>query len=172
MQYVIQFTKEGKYIRHWGGFGQGNSQFDCVHGIAVDYRKQNKPTLIITSRNQNMFKRFTLDGQYLNTIHLPGSFVCRPVIKDKFLYTAVYRSGNNLNFGSGYLTILDENDRVISSPVGSEPTYINNNLQTQYQDNHTFIHPHDVCVDNEKNIYVCQWKAQKTYPIKLKQIKA
>ena len=169
LQFVIQYDSSGKYIRHWGGKGRENHQFDCVHGIAIDYRK-SEPTLIITSRNENVFKRFTMDGQYISTIKLPGSFVCRPVIKDDKLYAAVFRSGTNMNFGSGYITILDENDRVISTPGGSEPIYENGVLQTQHQAVDAFIHPHDVCILPDKSIIVCQWKAGGLYPIKLEPV--
>lgn len=167
LQFVIQYNYRGQYIRHWGGLGETNDKFDCVHGITVDNRNATNPTLVITSRNHNALKRFTLDGQYLTSISLPGSFVCRPVIKDKFLYAAVFRSGTNTNFGSGYITILDEDDKVVSTPGGSKPEYINGILQTQDQDSAIFIHPHDVCVDNNGNIIVCQWKSGQTYPIKL-----
>ena len=30
-----------------------------------------------------------------------------------------------------------------------------------------FKHCHDVCVDEEENVYVCQWNADRSYPIKL-----
>ena len=170
LQFVIQYNKHGQYLRHLGGFGDANEQFNCVHGIAIDYRKPGEPTLIITSRNHNAFKRFTLDGNYLSTISLPGSFVCRPVIKGQYLYAAVFRSGSNVNFGSGYITILDQNDRVVSSPGASEPIYSNGILQDQHQEDAIFIHPHDVCIDEDENIIVCQWKAEQTYPIKLKKI--
>lgn len=171
LQYVIQYNSTGEYIRHWGGKGNNDEQFDCVHGIAIDTRKENEQTLLITSRNHNAFKRFTLDGHYIETIALPGSFVCRPVIKGKFIYAAVFRSVGNMNFGSGYITILDENNHVISTPGGTEPVYIDDKLQRQTQQEKVFIHPHDVCVDDDENVYVCQWKADRTYPIKLERVR-
>jgi hypothetical protein len=167
---VIQYSGKGEYIRHWGGPGNAEGQFDCVHGIVVDRRKENDPSLLITSRNHNAFKRFTMEGVYLETISLPGSFVCRPVIKGENIYAAVFRSESNLKSGSGYITILDKNNKVISTPGGTEPTYHNNNFETQQQATNTFIHPHDVCIDSDENIYVCQWKANKTYPIKLVRV--
>lgn len=169
-QFVIQYDRLGKYIRHWGGYGQDDGHFDCVHGVAVDLRDVAVPSLIITSRNHNSFKRFSLDGCYLSTISLPGSFVCRPVISGDLLYAAVFRSGTNTNVGSGYITILDRDDRVISTPGGSKPIYHGTMLQEQYQENNIFIHPHDVSVDTEGNIIVCQWKARNSYPIRLKKI--
>jgi peptidylamidoglycolate lyase len=171
LQVVIQYNADGKYIRHWGGKGNGNGEFDCVHGIAIDDRNPDQITLLITSRNHSMIKRFSLTGAYLNSILLSGSFVCRPVIKDKNIYAAVFRSGNNMNFGSGYITILDENDQVISTPGGTSPIYKYGLLQTQQQaTTPTFIHPHDVCIDEKGDIYVPQWNANKTYPIKLHKI--
>lgn len=169
LQFVIQYDRNGNYIRHWGGKGRENHQFDCIHGIAIDYRNA-EPTLIITSRNENVFKRFTLDGQYISTVKLPGSFVCRPKISGNLLYAAVFRSGTNMNFGSGYITILDENDRVISTPGGSEPIYENGVLQAQHQEVDAFIHPHDVCILPDNSIVVCQWKAEALYPIKLEPV--
>lgn len=170
LQYVIQYNYKGEYIRHWGGKGDGNDQFDCVHGIAVDERTKGNPTLLITSRNHNCFRRFTMDGMYIETIALPGSFVCRPVIKGKMIYAAVFRSGYNTNRGSGYITILDANNRVVSTPGGSAPEYEHGALLPQQQAEKLFIHPHDVCVDDEENIYVCQWNAGKTYPVKLQRV--
>ena len=171
LQFVIQYNSVGQYIRHWGGLGNADDQFDCVHGIAIDNRDAENPTLLITSRNHNAFKRFTLDGQYIETISLPGSFVCRPVIFERFLYAAVFRSGSNTNFGSGYITILDEHNKVVSTPGGSMPKYVDGVLQAQHQEKPVFIHPHDICVDNDGNIIVCQWKANQTYPIKLEKVK-
>ncbi len=170
LQYVIQYDKNGIYKNHFGGKGNADEQLDCVHGIAIDFRSSDEPVLIITSRNHNAFKSFTIEGRYLETINLPGSFVCRPVIKGKYLYAAVFRSVTNTNLNSGYITILNEHNQVISTPGGTAPYYVDGKLEVQHQQEKVFMHPHDVCVDDEGNIYVCQWKANKTYPIKLKKV--
>lgn len=171
LQYVIQYNHKGEYIRHWGGLGDVDEQFNCVHGIAIDTRNASGSSLLITSRNHNAFKRFTMEGVYISTITLEGSFVCRPVIKGKNMYAAVFRSGSNTNIGSGYITILNENDEVISTPGGTEPKYKNGCLEAQHQqEKGIFIHPHDVCIDDEENIYVCQWNSNKSYPMKLERV--
>jgi peptidylamidoglycolate lyase len=168
-QFVIHYDSKGNYIRHWGGRGDGPYQFDCVHGVAIDYRK-GTPTLLLTSRNHTALKRFTMDGQYLDVINLPGSFICRPVIRGNNVYGAVFRSERNDNSGSGYITIIDENDRVVSTPGGTEPVYIDGRLQPQKKADDTFIHPHDVCVDGDENLYIPQWKSNKTYPLLLERL--
>lgn len=170
LQYVIQYSRTGEYIRHWGGKGNAANLFDCVHGITIDQRDKNNPSLLITSRNHNAFKRFTMEGVYIETISLPGSFVCRPVIKGEYIYTAVFRSESNMKLASGYITILDKNNNIISTPGGTAPVYHNNKPEPQRQATGTFIHPHDVCIDDDENIYVCQWKANRSYPLKLERV--
>lgn len=168
-QFIIQYNSQGQYIRHWGGRGPNEYNFNCAHGIAIDKRSGTEPTLLITSRNDNAFRRFTLDGHYLSSIYLPGSFVCRPVVHGQNVYAAVFRSEHNQNFGSGYITILNSQDEVVSSPGATAPVYIQNKLQPQKKESSTFIHPHDVCVDEDENIYVPQWNSNKTYPLMLER---
>ena len=49
--------------------------------------------------------------------------------------------------GTGFVTILDKNNKVISNIGGSEPVYTNGVLQPMRQTEKIFIHPHDVCVE-------------------------
>ncbi|MEM9824265.1 MAG: hypothetical protein AAF985_24485, partial [Bacteroidota bacterium] len=51
--------------------------------------------------------------------------------------------------------------------IGEEPQYREGQLQSMYQTLKIFRHPHDVCVDDDENLYVAQWNAGQTYPIKL-----
>ena len=53
--FVCQFSKEGEFIRKFGGKGEGEAQFMTAHGITVDYRNPENPTLLITSRARNCF---------------------------------------------------------------------------------------------------------------------
>ena len=172
LNYVTQYDKNGKLIRYWGGKGDTDATFDCCHGIVVDRRNASTPTLLITDRRHNALKRFTLDGKYVSTIALPGSYICRPVIHRENIYGAVFRSTSDSYPDSGYITILDKNDRVISTPGGTEPIYQGNKLTEQRKDRSTstFLHPHDVLVDEDDSIYVAQWASRKTYPIKLERV--
>jgi hypothetical protein len=172
-QYFLQYDKNGNFIRKFGGPGQGDSQFSTAHGIAIDQRGGKEPTLLCTSRGHNSFKRFSLDGEYLETIFLPGAFVCRPVIHGENLFAGVCWS--RLRYleqtdNSGFVTILDKDNRVVSNPGGTAPEYRNGELQLMVQSQPVFKHCHDVCIDQDENIYVCQWNAGKTYPIKLTRV--
>ena len=172
-QFILQYDYDGKFIRKFGGSGNDDEQFSTAHGVTIDDRNPTNPTLLCTSRGHNSFKRFTLDGEYLETIFLPGAFVCRPVIDGENIYSGVCWSRLrylNQTPNSGFVTILDGNNRVISNPGGTRPEYRNGELQIMVQDQPIFDHCHDVCIDEDKNIYVCQWNAGKSYPVKLERV--
>lgn len=174
--YILHYDARGRYIRHFGGRNNANKEHNLLnaHGVALDLRDAKNPTLICTSREENCFKVFTLDGQFIRRIDLPGMFVCRPVIDDKNIYAGVCWSkdaAGNRNQNSGFITILDENNKVVSSPGGMAPVYKGNTLQPTLQALvPVFQHGHDVCVDDDKNLYVCQWRANYTPPVKLTRV--
>jgi DNA-binding beta-propeller fold protein YncE len=89
LDFIMQYDSQGNFIRYFGGKGTGDEHFDCCHGITIDSRGDKEPTLLITSRSTNSFKRFTMDGKHLETISLPSCYICRPVLKNDTLYFAV-----------------------------------------------------------------------------------
>ncbi len=169
--FVIQYDSKGKYIRHFGGRGDKEENLLNAHGITIDTRdKHTGPVLIVTSRQQNAFKRYTMEGKYLSTIPLPGAWVCRPVINGDYLYAAVLQSSNAVNKQSGFVTILDKDFRVVSNLGGTEPIYTDGKLQEMQQTVKAFQYPHDVCIDDEQNLYIAQWNSGHVYPYKLEPI--
>jgi hypothetical protein len=111
-----------------------------------------------------------MDGKLLEVMHLPGACVCRPVIKGDYLYAAVLRSPNLDTVNSGFVTILDKNNKVVSNLGGAAPVYNEGVLQPMSQTEKIFTHPHDVCVDDEGSIYVAQWASGKVYPYKFTRV--
>lgn len=168
-QYIIHYDEKGKIKNYFGGKGETTAHLDNAHGITID-KRQATPTLIITDRTRNCFKRFSLDGKLLEVIALPGACVCRPVIKGDYLYAAVLRSPSLNDANTGFVTILDKNNKVVSNIGGSEPVYQNGQLQPMRQADKIFANPHDVCVDDEENLYVAQWASGKVYPYKFTRV--
>ncbi len=167
--YIIRYNAKGEYLSHFGGTGEGNDKFNCCHGITLDTRDEANPSLLITSRASQEFKRFSLDGKHLETISLPGCSICRPVIHGENIYFAVIVT-KTWDTWDGMLAILDKNNKVISFPGGSSPTYSDGVLNEPIYDGNTFKNPHDVLVDGDGNLYIPQWASNKTYPIKLNRI--
>ena len=170
MQYITHYDKEGKIKNIFGGRGSEEKHLDNAHGITIDYRTSPE-TLIITDRTRCCFKRFSMTGNYIETISLPGACVCRPVIKRNYLYAAVLRSPNLDTNESGFVIILNKENKVVSALAGSAAAYENGKLKPFYQTDKLFKHPHDVMVDDEENLYVCQWSSGKVYPYKFTPVK-
>lgn len=175
LQYVFHYDSAGNLKNVFGGLGSAENQFSerwTAHGICIDQRRdKDNPSLIIADRNGNRFKRFSMEGGFFGAIEIPGAFVSRPVIKGDFLYTAVLNSEAPWSASdSGFVSIIDKSDKVVSNPAANAPIYVNEKLNTLKQTVPVFRHPHDVCVDNDENLYVAQWNSGKTYPIKLVRV--
>lgn len=164
-QYILHYDSKGTLKGFFGGRGEGDKHLDNAHGICIDQRDGQK-TLLVTDRTRNCFKRFSMTGELLNIIPIPGACVCRPVIRNNHLYAAVLRSPEISKSGTGFVTILDKNNKVVSNIGGTEPVYENGTLKPLAQAEKLFVHPHDVCVDRDENIYVAQWASGKVYPYK------
>ncbi len=169
-QYIIHYDSNGKIKHTFGGRGDKEWNLDNAHGICIDYRTSPE-TLMITDRTRCCFKRFTLAGEYLETIPLPGACVCRPVIKGDYLYAAVLRSPDLGHENSGFVIILNKQNKVVSVVGGTPAEYGADGKPKPFsQTQPLFKHPHDVLVDDEENLYVCQWSSGKVYPYKLTRV--
>jgi len=173
---IFEYTFEGKIVRHWGGKNAGTpSELSNAHGISVDTSDPSRPLVWVSSRNQNKIKAFTLEGNFVEDIDLPGAFAGQLFIRGDRMYTAVCwskdpASGKRLS-QSGFVAILDRKTRkVISAPGGSQPDYSTGKLAPLHQTAKTFLHGHDLYVDSDQNIYVGEWNANRRYPVKLESI--
>jgi peptidylglycine monooxygenase len=177
-QFVLRYDRNGKFIQRFGGKDgvPVEQRLNNAHGVAIDTRAgADKATVIVTSRADNCFQRFSLDGKHLGTIPVPGCMACRPVIAGSELYAGVCWSKtpdiNKLPQNpSGFTVVLDAQDRVVSAPGGTAPEYVEGKLKPLMQAERVFDHGHDVCVLDNGDLIVCQWNAFQTYPIKLEKL--
>lgn len=177
--YVVRYDANGRYISHFGGKNNEDPRYNLnqAHGVAIDLRKADEPQLVVTSRNDQAFKFFTLEGKFIEQVTLPGAYVCRPVIHGNNLLAGVCfadtAEGAKRQKHHGYITILDANNQVISNAGGTAANYKDGQLQTMHQDPRVhglFHHGHDVCVDADENLYLCQWDAKGAPPILLERV--
>lgn len=175
-QFILRFSSEGRYLGKFGGRSSqpiNPGKFLQVHGIALDTRGP-QPLLVCAARIRNELQWFTLDGQHVRTVYLPGAYLSRPVISGKYLYSAIcfgmFPNDFRMWQGRGFVTILDDQDQVVSNPGGRPPRYVDGKLQVMLQDQPIFRNCHDVCVDRDQNLYVCQWNSGNVYPYKLHRI--
>jgi len=174
-QFILQFSAKGEFIRKFGGdsFLQ-QDKFKQVHGVTLDTRDKDRPTLLCSERIKNTIKRFSLEGEFIEDIYLPGAFISRAVVNDGNIYLGVCfgmsKNNYNMQLNRGFVTILDQHNRVVSNPGGEKPIYRHGKLQLMLQHQPVFKHCHDVCVDEDKNLYVCQWNADHVYPFRLVRV--
>jgi hypothetical protein len=175
-QYILRFDKTGKYLSKFGGksaIASNTGKFLQAHGVALDTRGP-EPLLLCTERLRNEFHWFTLDGKFVRTVYLPGAFISRPVIAGKNLYTGVCFGMKPADYrmwkDRGFVLILDDAGKVVSAPGGHAPEYKDQQLQILLQDQPVFRNAHDVCVDDQGDLYVAQWSADHVYPYKLHRV--
>jgi hypothetical protein len=170
---IYELTLTGEFVREWGGHVDGKpSDLRNAHGISLDTSNPARTLVWVPSRSNNQIKAFTLSGEYVETLELPGAFAGQLFFRGDRIYTAVCWSkekgtGKKLN-QSGFIIVMDRaTHKVISAPGGNEPIYTDGKLQPLYQTAKTFLHGHDLYVDSEGAIYLGEWNAERRYPAKL-----
>jgi sugar lactone lactonase YvrE len=58
---VVKFTKDGKFIKQWGGHGAGPGQFEVPHALAMD----SQGRLFVGDRANNRIQIFDQDGKFI-----------------------------------------------------------------------------------------------------------
>jgi hypothetical protein len=148
--FVNQYTKDGKYIRTFGGKGTAAGQLDCPHGIIVDTRGPT-PILMIADRGNHRIQTFTLDGQ-------PISFIGGTNLPCYFNF---YKNGDNVVPDLGArVTLLDKNNNVIEQLGDDSAANKWGDVRKLNREAFTpgkFVCPHGACFDHEGNIYVVEW---------------
>ena len=58
---VVQYTKDGEHVRHWGGMGVEPGRFNTVHSVAVD----GQGKVYVADRTNDRIQVFDADGKFL-----------------------------------------------------------------------------------------------------------
>jgi len=105
---IFHFDSKGQLGKVFGG----PQYFDCCHGIVVDDRRGTEE-LLITSRANQEFQRWSMNGEHLSTRRLPGLQICRPVISGEHTLFAVIVSDSWWSY-DGMVAVLDKDFNVVS----------------------------------------------------------
>lgn len=147
--YIIQYNKDGKYIRTFGGRGKEAGQLNCPHGVFIDTRG-DEPILTVADRSNQRIQRFTLEGKHIDFIYgtpAPCHF-------------SVYKNGDMLIPDLfARVTLMDRNNRIITN-LGddSHSDYMaTRKLSRDHFKPGKFVCPHGACFDHQGNIYVVEW---------------
>ena len=174
--YIHRYNAKGKYLSSFGGdLGKGNALLEHYgpHGGSIDFSNPEKPEIILALSDKNKLKRFSLDGNWLQTISLPGSNP-RDVIfhRDHIFLPHLGDNWPKDKNAAGYISVLDKNFKVISNVGGDPPKYGDQGqLQHMQHSSHLFHHPHGICFDSKGDLYVAQFASNATWPLKFTRLK-
>ncbi len=147
---IHRFDRNGNWISHFGGAGDGKGTFDTAHGLWIDNRPGREPTIVVTDRAHHTLQRFDLDGHYLETHEGFGLPANIDTYKNLMLVPEL----------KARVSLLDENNQVVAT-LGAAIERLDQVQNLRAQPNQwrdgEFVHPHDACFDLEGNLFVAEW---------------
>ncbi len=140
-QRVVQYTKDGGYVRHWGKKGTGNGEFDIAHDVAID--KSGK--VYVADRTNARIQIFTAEGKFLGKWdHVGNPWGLWYAQKEDALYMCDGHANRVVKLG------MDGKILGAFGSFGKSPG--------------KFDFAHHMAVDSEGSIYVAEiknWRVQK-----------
>ena len=148
-QFIYQFDKDGNYIRHFGGRGKGEGQFNTCHGISVDPRGE-EPILLVCDRQNHRLQTFTLEGEFIAITTTGLRRPCEVVFYEDTAAIAEL---------AGRAIVLDKDNKVISV-LGDQPVErlrANYNAKPADWKEGVFNAPHGLAFTNEGDLIITEW---------------
>ena len=173
--YIHRYNAAGEYQSSFGGsIGEGEAQLAHwgPHGGEIDFSDPSRPQIILALSDQNKLKRFSLEGDWLETIQLPGGNPRDIIFHQDHIF--VPHLGDNWpkdRNAAGYISVLDRNFKVVANLGGSSPRYREGKLDTMTHSSHLFHHPHGIGFDSDGNLYVAQFASNGTWPLKFERLR-
>ena len=169
--YIAHYSADGKFVKQFGG-AEGGIVHWGPHGGMMDDRDAAHPTLLIAMSDQQHLLRLDTAGKKLAQYDLPGGNPRQIRRSGKFFYVA--HLGDNWPKDQncrGFVSVLDENLKVVSNLAGTAPVYSHDGkLQPMQHAQEIFRHPHDLCIGKDGSLYVAQFASGNTYPLKLERV--
>jgi DNA-binding beta-propeller fold protein YncE len=147
--YVLKFDKDRKFVKAFGGPGEGEGKFKTCHGIGLDTR-QGKPLLFVCNRNNNRVEHWDLDGNFVKVIQ-----------KDLRMPAAVHIRGDHAVVPElqGRVTLLDANG-TIAAQLGDNPNEkqrANFGLPPEQWKDGICNSPHGASIDKDGSLIITEW---------------
>ena len=145
--WIHLYSAAGDYLRSFGGPGAERGQVSCPHGLMIDARTPDEPTLVVADRSNHRLQIFDLDGRHLRfvteNLRMPCHFDARGdvlLVPDLLARVTLLDAKNELICHLG-----DDNDHRLRGQPRS--AFIPGK----------FIAPHSAIFDRDGNIFVVEW---------------
>ncbi len=158
--YMLNFDKDGKLTKVFGGGGTDKGKMRTPHGQWLDDRKKDKPTIVVCDRANARLQWFSLDGEFLEATE-SGKTVLFPahakVRGDVLLVPDLHARVSLFDKENKPIVHLGEEKEWREKVVGSLSKGPAIRTQPKEWPAGKFIHPHDAAFDNAGNIFVVEW---------------
>lgn len=156
--YMLNYDKDGKLVRVFGGTGNGKGQLRTPHGQWVDARDPKKPVLVVCDRANARLSWFELDGTPIDATE-SGKVVLFPAHAktrgDVLLVPDLHAR----------VSLFDKANKPIVH-LGDDEAWrkkVLDGFKVRAQPKEwvagKFVHPHDAAFDKDGNIFVVEWVA-------------
>lgn len=122
---VVHFTKDGRYVKEWGGKGSGRGELSEPHTIAVDSRGR----LFVGDRENNRIQIFDQSGTFLEEWRQFGRPSGIAITKDDRIYVADSESWGT-DTGAHELPGIKKGIRIGSARTGVVEAFIEDQEST------------------------------------------
>jgi hypothetical protein len=160
--YMLNYDKDGKLVKVFGGPGKDLGKLATPHGQWVDDRNKDKPVLLVCDRANHRLQTFTLDGTPIMATE-PDKVVFFPAHAktrgDVLLLPDLHARVSLFDKELKPLAQLGDDEAWRKKVVGSLSTKGVAPVRTQPKEwlPGKFVHPHDACFDKDGNIFVVEW---------------
>jgi hypothetical protein len=159
--FMMNYDKDGKLVKVFGGTGKDLGKLITPHGQWVDDRDKDKPVLVVCDRANARLQWFDLAGKALKASE-PRELVLFPAHAktrgDVLLVPDLHARVSLLDKENKPIVHLGEDkdwrEKVVAS-LGKGMTPIR--VQPKEWPAGKFIHPHDAAFDKDGNIFVVEW---------------
>jgi len=164
--HIFQYDKEGKYLSHFGEYGDGLKQFHTAHGMTLDTRYEPNRLLICDRNHQpkGRLLHYSLDGKFIEE-----------VVTGLGMPTSVSVQGDFVSVPDlhGRVVVLDKTNTIISV-LGHNPDPKKGRSykvpQSEWVEG-VFSGTHGSCWDADGNLFVQDWNVDGRI-MKLERVKA
>jgi hypothetical protein len=158
--YMLNYDKDGKLVKVFGGGGNTLGKLATPHGQWLDARNKDKPVLVVCDRANARLQWFDLDGKALDASK-PRELVLFPAHAktrgDVLLVPDLHARVSLLDKDNKPIVHLGEDQQWREKVVGSLSKGPAVRTQPKEWPAGKFVHPHDAAFDKDGNIYVVEW---------------
>lgn len=154
--YMLNYDKDGKLVKVFGGGGNALGKLSTPHGQWLDARDKDKPVLVVCDRANARLQWFDLDGKAL-AASTPKELVLFPahakIRGDVLLVPDLHARVSLLDLANKPIVHLGDDE------VWRKKVLDGFKVRGQPKEwaAGKFVHPHDAAFDKDGNIFVVEW---------------